>query len=79
MSLESYRLNIGLNDKRKQIPSIGESKRARVNPSTLAQYPLIRTAIYLYVPITLKNSDETHVDLDTGAECDIVSEEFAYN
>lgn len=79
MSPESYRLNISLNDKRKQIPSIRESKRARVNPSTSAQYPLIRTATRLHMPITLKNSDETHVDLDTSAEYDIVSEEFAHN
>ena len=79
MSLESYRLNIGLNDKRKQILSIGESKRAGVNPSTLAQYPLIRTTICLYMPITLENGDKTHADLDTSAECDVVSKEFAYD
>ncbi|OQE16552.1 hypothetical protein PENFLA_c027G03970 [Penicillium flavigenum] len=43
-----------------------------------AQYPLIGTAVRLHVPITLWNGSETHADLDTGAECDVVSKEFAY-
>jgi hypothetical protein len=31
----------------------------------------------LHIPITLGDGRETHTDLDTGAECDIVSKEFA--
>ena len=56
---------------------VGKSERAGVDPDTPALYPQIGTTVRLHVPITLENGTETHADLDTGAECDVVSKEFA--
>ncbi|KAJ5972622.1 uncharacterized protein N7479_002540, partial [Penicillium vulpinum] len=58
--------------------TVGKSGRARVDPDIPAPYPLIGTVIYLYTPITLDNGVKTYTDLDTGAEYDVVSKEFAY-
>jgi hypothetical protein len=39
--------------------------------------PLIGTIVRLYIPITLGDGREIYTDLDTGAEYNIVSKEFA--
>ena len=56
---------------------VGKSERARVDPDIPALYPQIGTTVRLYILITLENGTETYTDLDIGAECNVVSKEFA--
>jgi hypothetical protein len=36
----------------------------------------VETRVRFHIPITVRNTLETHADLDTGAECDLVSYDF---
>lgn len=53
----------------------GKRQRDGVNP-TPSSFPVVGTRTRFHIPITARNDLETHADLDSGAEVDLVSFEF---
>lgn len=55
--------------------SAGKRQRDGVGP-TPPSFPVVGTRTRFHIPITARNDLETHADLDSGAEVDLVSFEF---